>query len=310
MSKRASMTAQQIECRSALYGDVCQLRGESIEGLGVESSAGQRVPAGFLEDQMADRAIIAEAVEVLIQDRALPRQVVILEAGCGSASEVVLPFEKRIVGIDIDAEQLKHNDAVEQKIQGDLQTYDLPQNAFDLVTCVDVLEHLQFPEKALANMFRSVKPGGYLLVAGPEPYSYKGLVAQYTPHSMRFVIHKLITGIDAPEIRRTHGNGQVFFPTYLKPACSLKNLVGAAQRCGLEVVYEKAFDVHSSMIRAPYKPFLVAVNLFARWVEALSAGRINLLLADYVLLLKKVARSAKLSMLSGGSIPTMSVSER
>ena len=310
MSKRASMTAQQIECRSALYGDVCQLRGESIEGLGVEifcraASAGRLF--GGPNGRSCHHRRSGRGPNRLPGHG--PRQVVILEAGCGSASEVVLPFEKRIVGIDIDAEQLKHNDAVEQKIQGDLQTYDLPQNAFDLVTCVDVLEHLQFPEKALANMFRSVSPED-TWVAGPEPYSYKGLVAQYTPHSMRFVIHKLITGIDAPEIRRTHGNGQVFFPTYLKPACSLKNLVGAAQRCGLEVVYEKAFDVHSSMIRAAYKPFLVAVNLFARWVEALSAGRINLLLADYVLLLKKVERSAKLSMLSGGSIPTMSVSER
>jgi SAM-dependent methyltransferase len=241
---------------------------------------------------MADRTIIAEAVEVLMQDPALPRPVVILEAGCGSASEVVLPFEKRIVGIDIDAEQLKHNDTVGQKIEGDLQTYELPQNAFDLVACVDVLEHLPFPERALANMSRSVKPGGYLLVAGPEPYSYKGLVAQYTPLSMRFVIHKLITGIDARETRRTHGNGQIFFPTYMKPACSLKNLVGAAHCCGLGVVFEKAFDVHSSRVRAAYKPFLGAVNLFTRWVETLSGGRVNLLLADYVLLFKKVERSA------------------
>ena len=122
---------------------------------------------------MADRTFIAEAVEVLMRDPALPRPVVILEAGCGSASEVVLPFEKRIVGIDIDRAQLEHNDLVE-KIEGDLQTYDLPQNAFDLVACVDVLEHLPFPEKALANMSRSLKPGGYLLVASDECVREKG----------------------------------------------------------------------------------------------------------------------------------------
>jgi len=236
---------------------------------------------------MADGATINEAVQVLMRDPALPKPVLVLEAGCGSTSFLELPCEKRMVGIDIDAEQLVHNDKVERKIQGDLQTYDLPQDTFDLVACVDVLEHLPFPEKALANMSRSVKPGGYLLIAGPEPYSYKGLVAQYTPFSMRSVIHKLITGTDAHKDRVTHGNGQLFFPTYMRPACSLRNLVSIVNRFGMDVMFEKALDVHSSRVRNAYKPFLGAVNLFTRGVEAVSAGRINLLLADYVILFKK-----------------------
>jgi SAM-dependent methyltransferase len=237
---------------------------------------------------MADPAIITEAVQVLMRDPALPKPARVLEAGCGSTSDVYLPFEKKVTGIDIDAEQLKHNDRIEIKIQGDVQTFELPQNGFDIVACVDVLEHLPFPEKALANMSKSVKPGGYLLIAGPEPYSYKGFVAKYTPHSMRFFIHKLITGTDAHETRRIHGNGQIFIPTHLKPVCSLKNLVVAGKRCGLDVAFEKAFDAHSRGVRAAYKPFLGAVNLFTRCVEAITAGRINLLFADYVLLFKKV----------------------
>jgi len=62
----------------------------------------------------------------------------------------------------------------------------------------------------------------------------------------------------------------------------------AGRRCGLDVVFEKAFDAHSSGVRAAYKPFLGAVNLFTRCVETVTAGRINLLLADYVVLFKKV----------------------
>ncbi len=241
---------------------------------------------------MADPAVITEAVQVLIRDPALPKPALVLEAGCGSTSDVYLPFEKKVAGIDLDAEQLKHNDRIEVKIQGDLQTYELPQNEFDIVACVDVLEHLPFPEKALVNMSRSVKPGGYLLIAGPEPYSYKGFVAKYTPHSMRFFIHRLITGTDAHETRRIHGNGQIFIPTYMRSVCSLKNLVVAGNRCGLDVAFEKAFDAHSSGVRAAYKPFLGAVNLFTRCVVAVTAGRINLLLADYVLLFKKVDDTA------------------
>jgi len=240
---------------------------------------------------MADPAIITEAVQVLMRDPALPKPVLVLEAGCGSSSDVYLPFEKRVAGIDIDVDQLKHNDRIETKIQGDLQAYELPQNAFDIVACVDVLEHLPFPEKALANMSRSVKPGGYLLIAGPEPYSYKGFVAKYTPHSMRFFIHKLITGTDAHETRRIHGNGQIFLPTYLRPICSLKNFVSEVKGYGLNVVFEKGYDVHSDGLRAAYKPFLGAVNQFTRFIELLTAGRINLLFADYVVLSKKVGQA-------------------
>src|SRR5215475_3314967 len=238
--------------------------------------------------QMADPTIISEAVQVLVRDPAFPKKVVVLEAGCGSTSDVNLPFDKKIVGIDIDADQLKHNERLEEKIQGDLQTYELPRNAYDLVACVDVLEHLPHPEKAFANLTKSIKIGGYLLVAGPEPYSYKGLVAKYTPHSMRHFIHELLTGRSVQESRRIHGNGEIFFPTYLKPICSLKNLEAAGISAGMKVVFEKAFDVHSAVLRPAYKPFLALVNLFTRTVRALSGGRIDLLLADYVVLLKKV----------------------
>jgi SAM-dependent methyltransferase len=237
---------------------------------------------------MADPTIISEAVQILVRDPAFPKKAIVLEAGCGSTSDVNLPFEKKIVGIDIDADQLAHNSRLEEKIQGDLQTYALPPGAFDLVACVDVLEHLPHPEKAFANISKSLKPGGYLLIAGPEPYSYKGFVAKYTPHSMRHFIHELLTGQSVRDSRRIHGNGEIFFPTYLKPICSLKNLEAAGISSGMKVVFEKAFDVHSAVLRPAYKPFLALVNGFTRLVRAMTGGRIDLLLADYVVLLKKV----------------------
>ncbi len=238
---------------------------------------------------MAVKVIVDEAVNVLISDLKEAKRIAVLEAGCGSTSDVELPFEKTVVGIDVDSEQLEHNDKLDSKIQGDLQTYELPPNAFDVVACVDVLEHMPFPEKAIANMSRSLKPGGYLLIAGPEPYSYKGLVAKYTPHSLRYFIFKLVTGRPAPELRRIHGNGQIFIPTYLKPVCSRRNLAAACKRYGLNVLFEKGIDGYSKsdLLRPVYKPFLGAVNLFTRIIEAITAGRVNLLLADFVVLLKK-----------------------
>jgi SAM-dependent methyltransferase len=238
---------------------------------------------------MAVKATVNEAVDALISDLKQPKPVLVLEAGCGSTSDVELPFEKTVVGIDIDSEQLSHNDKLDRKIQGDLQTYELPLKSFDIVACVDVLEHLPFPEKAIANMSRSLKPGGYLLIAGPEPYSYKGLVAKYTPHSMRPFIFRVVTGRPPEKLRRIHGNGQMFIPTYLKPVCSRRNLADACKQYGLSVVFEKGIDGYSKsdLLRPIYKPFLGAINLFTRMVEVITGGRINLLLADFVVLLKK-----------------------
>ena len=52
------------------------------------------------------------------------------------------------------------NSVVSVKIVGDVQTYPLPENSFDLIVCWDVLEHLEFPQAALERVFDATKPGG------------------------------------------------------------------------------------------------------------------------------------------------------
>ena len=56
---------------------------------------------------MADPNIIAQAVQIIAHDPSLPKPVTVLEAGCGSTSDVSLPFENKIVGIDVDVEDRK-----------------------------------------------------------------------------------------------------------------------------------------------------------------------------------------------------------
>ncbi len=40
--------------------------------------------------------------------------------------------------------------------------------AFDLITCVDVIEHLRRPDRAVEQMFDRLRPGGVLLLATPD----------------------------------------------------------------------------------------------------------------------------------------------
>jgi SAM-dependent methyltransferase len=49
-------------------------------------------------------------------------------------------------------------------LQGTLETADLPEGHFDVVTMWDVIEHLTDPSKALAHAHRLLKPDGLLVV--------------------------------------------------------------------------------------------------------------------------------------------------
>src|SRR6516225_7849122 len=78
----------------------------------------------------------------------------ILEAGCGSSSHLQFGRDAHVTGIDISQMQLQRNTRLDERIQGDLQTFDLPEKAYDCVICYDVLEHLSRPMDALARLSR------------------------------------------------------------------------------------------------------------------------------------------------------------
>jgi 2-polyprenyl-3-methyl-5-hydroxy-6-metoxy-1,4-benzoquinol methylase len=116
----------------------------------------------------------------------------VLDAGCGRHLHLgysgINLRDAHVTGIDLSRAALDQNDRIQRKILGDLQTYPLEPEAFDVVICQDVLEHLPRPDKALANMAQALKPGGEILIAVSNPASLKGLVTKFTPH----VFHRFV----------------------------------------------------------------------------------------------------------------------
>jgi SAM-dependent methyltransferase len=149
----------------------------------------------------------------------------VLEAGCGSASQIVFAPRVHAVGIDIEANELEKNAAVQEKILGDIQDYPLPEEDFDVVICWMVLEHLSRPKDALANLFRAVKPGGIVILGFPNLASIKGLVTKFTP----FWFHKLFYHLMHYQSRH--------FPTYLRAAILPDRLIGFAQDNGFSPAF-------------------------------------------------------------------------
>src|ERR1700722_16016233 len=100
----------------------------------------------------------------------------LLEGGCGSSSHFDMHGIVKSVGIDISKDQLDRNAVLSEKILGDLQTYPLGKEKFDIVICWDVVEHLPDPQAAILNMVGSLKKDGLLVLGFPHMVSFKGLV--------------------------------------------------------------------------------------------------------------------------------------
>lgn len=49
--------------------------------------------------------------------------------------------------------------------EGTLQSLSFPKNSFDVITMLDVFEHLHDPKKDLAEVYKLLKPGGILFIA-------------------------------------------------------------------------------------------------------------------------------------------------
>jgi SAM-dependent methyltransferase len=88
----------------------------------------------------------------------------VLDAGCGEGLLVEEHHDRlAIVGLD-------PNYSSDRVTRGSLDALPYPAASFDRALCLDVLEHLTFPEqpKALAELFRVIAPGGELLVTVPN----------------------------------------------------------------------------------------------------------------------------------------------
>jgi SAM-dependent methyltransferase len=171
------------------------------------------------------------AVTGAVLDRPRP-QVDVLEAGCGSASHLDFGPAARITGIDISPSQLERNKSLDVRVIGDLQSHPLPNEAFDVVVCWNVLEHLPRPREALDNMLQALRVKGVLVLAVPNACSIKGWVTRLTPHAFHVWVYRRVFGI-ASAGSDDHGP----FPTYFADPISPEGLRNYAREHTVDILY-------------------------------------------------------------------------
>ncbi|MCC6476830.1 class I SAM-dependent methyltransferase [bacterium] len=75
-----------------------------------------------------------------------------------------------VTGTDFAENALEHAQGLDEKVHNDIDRDGLPfaDASFDFVSCLEVLEHLVFPDNALKEISRVLKPQGKLALTVPN----------------------------------------------------------------------------------------------------------------------------------------------
>jgi SAM-dependent methyltransferase len=100
----------------------------------------------------------------------LPPRARVLDAGCGSGRNMVdLARWGTVTGVELSeaAAEAARGRHVGEVVEGSVLEMPFAPASFDLVVCLDVIEHLQDDRAALRELRRVLAPGGALLITVP-----------------------------------------------------------------------------------------------------------------------------------------------
>lgn len=177
----------------------------------------------------------------------------VLNLGAGPASKNPLKIFRgevaRVVGADIDPIVLV-NDELDEAHVIDGTHLPFEENCFDLAFSDYVLEHVEFPEPFLKEVYRVLKPGGIFFFRTPNRYHYVSLIAQYTPHWL----HALL----ANRARILPGDAHEPYPTFHR-LNTQKKIQTLANKVGFSQVALRYIECEPSYLMFSTIPFLVGV---------------------------------------------------
>ncbi len=111
-----------------------------------------------------------QIIRAELDQLALPSDARILDAGCGSGrtlEELVDYGTAAGVELSPDAAEVARGRGCGEVHVGRLEELPWPSDSFDLITCLDVIEHVPDDRAALRELRRVSKPGGWLLATVP-----------------------------------------------------------------------------------------------------------------------------------------------
>jgi SAM-dependent methyltransferase len=145
----------------------------------------------------------------------------ILDVGCGTGANLeMLARFGNAEGVDVSTEALDFCRArgLKNVRQGQAERLPFPDSSFDIVTALDVIEHLDDDTAGLSEMGRILRPGGRALLFVPAFMFLWGVQDDVSHHRRRYTLSGLKQAVRKSGLvveRATYANITFFVPTLL-----------------------------------------------------------------------------------------------
>ena len=163
------------------------------------------------------RQIIASFVERICKDLGKPEPG-ILDVGCGTGANLQMLANFGVAeGVDVSDEALEFCRArgLAKVKQGAAEALPYEDASFDLVTGLDVVEHLDDDVAGLREMHRVLRPRGRALLVVPAFMFLWGVQDDISHHRRRYTVNELRTRLAEAGLtveRATYANITFFMP--------------------------------------------------------------------------------------------------
>jgi len=200
----------------------------------------------------------------------------VLDIGCGAGNMIHhLARYGRVQGIEVDARPVAMARARGYDVrQGDAtRGIPFPDAAFDLVTALDVIEHVEDDEAILREAYRVARPRGILAITTPAFQSLWSYNDEINGHKRRYAPHELRARVERAgfRVRRLTFGFFLVFPISA-PLILLRNRLGTKKQLRSHHLSQDEYQVEMEPVSPPVNALLRAVGR----LEAALVARVDL----------------------------------
>jgi len=223
------------------------------------------------------RRIIACLVEKICAtlNNPTPR---ILDVGCGTGANLkTLADFGRAEGVDVSPQAVEfcHERGLDSVKLGAIEHLPYESASFELVTALDVIEHLDDDVAGLREIRRVLRRDGRLLVFVPAFMFLWGVQDEVSNHRRRYTLPRLLRAVEEAEFSvewASYANISFFLPVFLVRSIMRWLGLHAATEYGINISllngpFSSLFAAERFILKAGRLPFGVSAVCIARRVE-------------------------------------------
>jgi len=221
------------------------------------------------------RAILEGFLKQIIQNpKSKIQNPKILDVGCGTGANLqMLAHFGEAEGVDISEDALEFCRRKGLKVQKGLaETLPFDEETYNVVTALDVIEHLDDDIAGLKEMFRVLKTGGKALIFVPAFMWLWGVQDDVSNHRIRYTKKQIVERLETAGftvVRATYANWTFFAP--ILAGRTLMRLTGIRPESennvnvpALNGVFGKLFGAERIWLKNFNFPFGVSIVIIAK----------------------------------------------